>query len=152
VRETMLYRNLALRLDPDHPIYGLQPHGRSKHPILHTRIEEMAAYHIDKMRTVQPRGPYFIGGMCAGGVIAYEIARRLQSQSETVGMVALIDAADVVAEEIPWRFANQRLRSFSTVVDQSDGLSVLQRAVVIVGKATKKSEEFLHLRGPEARR
>ena len=140
--ETMLYRNLALRLDPDHPIYGLQPHSHSKHPILHTRIEEMAAYHIDKMRTVQPQGPYFIGGMCAGGVIAYEIARQLQSQSETVGMVALIDAADVVAEEIPWRFANQRLRSFSTVVDQSDGLSVLQRAVVIVGKATKKAKNF----------
>ena len=140
--ETMLYRNLALRLDPDHPIYGLQPHSHSKHPILHTRIEEMAAYHIDKMRTVQPQGPYFIGGMCAGGVIAYEIARQLQSQSETVGMVALIDAADVVAEEIPWRFANQRLRSFSTVVDQSDGLSVLQRTVVIVGKATKKAKNF----------
>ena len=140
--ETMLYRNLALRLDPDHPIYGLQPHSHSKHPILHTRIEEMAAYHIEKMRTVQPQGPYFIGGMCAGGVIAYEIARQLQSQSETVGMVALIDAADVVAEEIPWRFANQRLRSFSTVVDQSDGLSVLQRAVVIVGKATKKAKSF----------
>ena len=140
--ETMLYRNLALRLDPDHPIYGLQPHSHSKHPILHTRIEEMAAYHIDKMHTVQPQGPYFIGGMCAGGVIAYEIARQLQSQSETVGMVALIDAADVVAEEIPWRFANQRLRSFSTVVDQSDGLSVLQRTVVIVGKATKKAKSF----------
>ncbi|MGZ3413543.1 MAG: HAD-IIIC family phosphatase [Isosphaeraceae bacterium] len=140
--ETMLYRNLALRLDPDHPIYGLQPHSHSKHPILHTRIEEMAAYHIEKMRTVQPQGPYFIGGMCAGGVIAYAIARQLQSQSETVGMVALIDAADVVAEEIPWRFANQRLRSFSTVVDQSDGLSVLQRAVVIVGKATKKAKNF----------
>ena len=140
--ETMLYRNLALRLDPDHPIYGLQPHSHSKHPILHTRIEEMAAYHIDKMHTVQPQGPYFIGGMCAGGVIAYEIARQLQSQSETVGMVALIDAADVVAEEVPWRFANQRLRSFSTVVDQSDGLSVLQRAVVIVGKATKKAKSF----------
>ena len=140
--ETMLYRNLALRLDPDHPIYGLQPHSHSKHPILHTRIEEMAAYHVDKMRTVQPRGPYFIGGMCAGGVIAYEIARRLQSQGETVGMVALIDAADVVAEEIPWRFANQRLRSFSTVLDQSDGLSVLQRAVVIAGKVTKKAKNF----------
>ena len=140
--ETMLYRNLALRLDPDHPIYGLQPHSHSKHPILHTRIEEMAAYHVDKMRTVQPRGPYFIGGMCAGGVIAYAIARRLQSQGETVGMVALIDAADVVAEEIPWRFANQRLRSFSTVLDQSDGLSVLQRAVAIAGKITKKAKNF----------
>ncbi len=136
--ETMLYRNLALRLDSDHPVYGLQPHGHSRHPILHTRIEEMAAYHVEKMRSVQPQGPYLIGGMCAGGVIAYEIARRLQSQGDTVGMVALIDAADVMAEEIPWRFANQRLRSFSTVLGQGDDRSVLQRAVMIAGKATRK--------------
>ena len=101
--ETMLYRNLALRLDPDHPVYGLQPHADSRHPLLHTRIEEMAAHHIEKMRTVQPHGPYIIGGMCAGGVIAYEIARQLQSHGETIGMVALIDAADVLAEEAPWR-------------------------------------------------
>src|SRR5208337_4213467 len=78
--ETMLYRNLALRLDSDHSVYGLQPHGRRKHPILHTRIGDMAAHHIERMRLVQPQGPYFVGGMCAGGVIAYEIARQLQSQ------------------------------------------------------------------------
>jgi FkbH-like protein len=140
--ETMLYRNLALRLDPDHPVYGLQPHGQSKHPILHTRIEEMAAYHVEKMRSVQPQGPYLIGGMCAGGVIAYEIARQLQRRGETVGMVALIDAADVLAEEIPWRFANQRLRSFSTVLDQGDGQNVLERAVIIAGKAAKKAKNL----------
>ena len=140
--ETMLYRNLALRLDPDHPIYGLQPHGHSKYPILHTRIEQMAAYHVDKMRKVQPHGPYFVGGMCAGGVIAYEIARRLQSQRETVGMVALIDAADVGAEEIHWRFANQRLHSFSTVLDQTDGLNALERVLMIAGKATKKAKNL----------
>jgi len=140
--ETMLYRNLALRLDPDQPIYGLQPYSHFKHPMLHTRIEEMAAHHVDKMRSVQPQGPYFIGGMCAGGVIAYEIARRLQSQGDIVGMVALIDSADVLAEEIPWRFANQRLRRFSTVLDQGDGQSVLKRAVVIAGTATKKAKNL----------
>ena len=72
--ETMLYRNLALRLDPAQSVYGLQPYSHKNHPILHTRIAEMAAYHIGKMRTVQPHGPYLVGGMCAGGVIAFEIA------------------------------------------------------------------------------
>ena len=140
--ETMLYRNLALRLDPDHAVYGLQPYGRSRQPILHTRIEEMAAYHVEKMRTVQPQGPYFLGGMCAGGVIAYEIARQLQGLGETVGMVALIDAADVLAEEIPHRLASQRLRSFSKVLDPGDGKSALRRALAIVGKASKKARNL----------
>ena len=52
----------------------------------HTRIAEMAAYHIDKMRSVQPRGPYLVGGMCAGGVIAFEIARQLQTPRGTGGL------------------------------------------------------------------
>ena len=75
----MLYRNLALRLKADHAVYGLQPHSRPDVPMAHTRIAEMAAYHIGKMRSVQPRGPYLVGGMCAGGVIAFEIALQLQS-------------------------------------------------------------------------
>ena len=62
--ETMLYRNLALRLNADHAVYGLQPCSRPDVPMAHTRVAEMAAYHIDKMRSVQPRGPYLVGG-CA---------------------------------------------------------------------------------------
>ena len=77
--ETMLYRNLALRLKSDHAVYGLQPYSRLDVPLAHIRVAEMAAYHIDKMRSVQPQGPYLIGGMCAGGVIAFEIALQLQS-------------------------------------------------------------------------
>jgi thioesterase domain-containing protein len=80
--------------------------------------------------------------MCAGGVIAYEIARQLQSQGEVIGMVALIDAADVQAEEIPWRFAQQRLRSFSTVLDQGPEKSVLQRCATIAGKAAQKAKSL----------
>ena len=76
----MLYRNLALRLDLDHSVYGLQPYSRENHPILHTRIAEMAAYHIGKMRTVQPR-PLSPGRHVAGGVIAFEIARQLKSRA-----------------------------------------------------------------------
>ena len=83
--------------------------------MIHTRIAEMAAYHIDRIRSVQPHGPYLVGGMCAGGVIAFEIARQLQSQGEKVAVVALIDAADAAATPRAWRFASQRIRSFSTV-------------------------------------
>ena len=112
--ETMLYRNLAVLLKKDHAVYGLQPDSRQNIPLAQARISEMAAYHIDKIRSVQPQGPYLVGGMCAGGVIAYEIARQLQSRGETVAMVALLDAADVAAPLKAWRFASQRIHSFST--------------------------------------
>ena len=113
--ETMLYRNLALLLKPEHTIFGLQPLSRERVPIAHTRITDMAAYYIDRIRSVQPSGPYLLGGMCAGGVIAFEVARQLQSQGEKVAMVALIDAADVAAPLKTWKVASQRIRSFSSV-------------------------------------
>ena len=142
--ETMLYRNLALRLDLDHSVYGLQPYSRENHPILHTRISEMAAYHIGKMQTVQPHGPYLVGGMCAGGVIAFEIARQLQEQGEPVAMVALIDAADVAASLKPWRFVGQRFRSFSSGLaqEQRQRPSFPRRAMEIATKAFRKSRNL----------
>ncbi|MFP2929327.1 thioesterase domain-containing protein, partial [Pyxidicoccus sp. 3LG] len=44
------------------------------------------------LRTVQPSGPYFLGGWSLGGVIAYEMARQLRASGETVALLALIDS------------------------------------------------------------
>jgi FkbH-like protein len=140
--ETMLYRNLALRLEADRPVYGLQPWSRVNYPILHTRIEEMAAYHISKIQSVQPSGPYFLGGMCAGGVIAFEIALQLQCRGQEVAMVALIDAADVAATLKPLRFARGRLSSFRSGLEEEGQVSLAKRAVRIVGKATRKARNL----------
>ena len=140
--ETMLYRNLALLLKPDHAVFGLQPHSREHVPITHTRIDEMAAYHIDRIRSVQSRGPYLVGGMCAGGVIAFEIARQLQSQGEKVALVALIDAADVAATPKSWRFASQRIHSFSTVFRQNESVRFDRRVLMILTKAIRKTKNL----------
>ena len=99
-------------LKKDHAVYGLQPCSRHNVPLAQTRISEMAAHHIDKIRSIQPHGPYLLGGMCAGGVIAYEIARQLQCHGETVAMVALLDAADVSAPIKTWHFALTAHRKF----------------------------------------
>ncbi|HJW12147.1 MAG TPA: amino acid adenylation domain-containing protein, partial [Albitalea sp.] len=98
IGETLLYRSLAYCLDAGHAVYGLQPRSEDGYAMLHSRISEMAAYHVEKIRSVQPHGPYLLGGLCAGGVIAFEIARQLQARGETIAMVALLDAADAAAE------------------------------------------------------
>ena len=136
--ETMLYRNLALRLDPGHAVYGLQPYAAGGVPMAHTRIPEMAAYHIGKMRAVQARGPYLLGGMCAGGVIAYEMARQLAAAGEAVAMVALLDAADPSAPPRAWREAGGRLRRFGGVLREGGAGSPARRALAILGKAARK--------------
>src|SRR6185437_15171145 len=105
--DTLLYRYLALRLDGRHPIYGLHPHVLPGVPMAHTRIADIAAWYVARIRTVQPHGPYFLGGLCAGGVIAFEMALQLRAAGERVGLVALLDAADTQAELKPYLGARQ---------------------------------------------
>jgi FkbH-like protein len=136
--ETMLYRNLALLLKPDHAVFGLQPRCRENVPMAHTRITEMAVDYVDRIRSVQPEGPYLLGGMCAGGVIAFEVARQLQGQGEKVAMVALIDAADIEAPPKPWRFAQQRAQRFATVFHQEQPVPLGRRALTVLAKAVRK--------------
>ena len=137
--ETMLYRNLAFRIKGDHAIYGLRPIPDPMRPMAHTRIAEMAAHYIDKMRSVQPHGPYFVGGMCAGGVIAFEVALQLQAMGEKVGMVALIDAADVEARPKAWHFFGRRLQNFSSTMLQGRSARFDRRALSMVIGSIRKA-------------
>ena len=107
--ETLLYRGLALRLDPNRPIYGVEPLKNAAGGYAHTQIHEMAANYIERIQTVQPHGPYFLGGLCAGGVIAFEMARQLQDAGERVAFVGIIDAADVSASKRPFYITRARL-------------------------------------------
>jgi FkbH-like protein len=139
--ETMLYLNLARRLKPEHPVYGIQPYSQEGYSILHTRIAQMAAYYIEKIRTVQPSGPYLLGGMCAGGVLAFEIARQLQIQGQKVALVALIDAADVQAPQRIARVASQRLSRFSKALQLNQQL----RPSRLVYSLNKVKEKVINL-------
>lgn len=107
--EILLYRSLALRLDPGHAVYGLEPE-TSRGRYTHTRIVDMARAKVERIRSVQPNGPYLLAGLCAGGVIAFEIARQLQDAGERTLFVGLIDAADVAAKEKTLLTARSRVK------------------------------------------
>jgi Thioesterase domains of type I polyketide synthases or non-ribosomal peptide synthetases len=51
----------------------------------------MAATYIEEIRTIQPSGPYLLGGVSSGGLIAFEMAQQLVSQGQEVASLALID-------------------------------------------------------------
>ena len=140
--ETMLYRNLAMRMAPGHAVYGLSPYSLEGVPMAQTRIADMAAYQVGKVRSVQPRGPYLLAGMCAGGVIAYEMARQLQAQGERVALVGLLDAADPAAAPKTWRVAGQRLQRFGGVFREAGPASPVRRALSILGKVLKKARNL----------
>jgi amino acid adenylation domain-containing protein len=87
----LFYRDLALRLGLDQPVYGFQPQGLDGSKPYHTRIEEMAGHYIKEMRALQPEGPYYLGGSSSGGLIAFEMAQQLHAQGQQVAVLALFD-------------------------------------------------------------
>jgi len=84
---------LAQNLGADQPVYGLRLEDTTQFSSPY-RFEDIAAYHIESLRMAQPKGPYYLGGWCLAGVIAYEMARQLEAQGEEVVLVALFDAAN----------------------------------------------------------
>ncbi len=84
---------LAQNLGADQPVYGLRLEDTMQFPSPY-RFEDIAAYHIESLRMAQPSGPYYLGGWCLAGVLAYEMARQLKAQGEKVVLVALFDAAN----------------------------------------------------------
>jgi phthiocerol/phenolphthiocerol synthesis type-I polyketide synthase E len=97
----LVYRDLARRLGSDQPFYGLQAPGLdgSRPPL--TSIEDMAALYAKEIRKVQPHGPYFLGGYCMGGTVAFEVAQQIQAQGERVALLALFDTMDWSKIPIP---------------------------------------------------
>ncbi|WP_233583204.1 non-ribosomal peptide synthetase [Corallococcus sp. CA053C] len=97
----LAYAELAKQLGPDQPFYGLQSQGLDGTlPPLDT-VEAMAALYVTALRTVQPTGPYRLGGWSMGGVVAFEMARQLQAGGDTVELVALIDPSPATDDRVP---------------------------------------------------
>ncbi len=136
--ETLLYANLAGRMPESLAVYGLEPLGTDRCPILHTRIPEMAKYFARLVRDVQPEGPYFLGGMCAGGTIAFETALQLEAQGQSVGLVALLDSADPEARPRAGLATARRWSSFRQPVAGEGRLTArLRRRVLTIVRKVK---------------
>ena len=54
--------------------------------------EDIAAHYITEIKKVQPSGPYLLGGRCFGTYVAFEMARQLVAQGETVALLAMLTA------------------------------------------------------------
>jgi amino acid adenylation domain-containing protein len=88
----LCYVELASYLDLEQPFYGLQAPGLDGEQEPYTRVEDMANHYIEAIRTVQPQGPYLLGGWSMGGVVAFEMAQQLQKQGHQVALLALLDS------------------------------------------------------------
>jgi thioesterase domain-containing protein len=87
--DVFCYVALARHMDPDQPLYGVQPPGVDGSEPLRS-VERLAAYEVEQIRRLRPEGPYLLAGYCAGGTVAFEVARQLSEQGQRVALLALL--------------------------------------------------------------
>jgi thioesterase domain-containing protein len=86
------YRDMIEALPGDQPVYGLR--ASDVNEAYPETVEELAEQYLLEIQEVQERGPYQICGLSFGGLVAFEIARRLAEKGEDVGFVALFDTGN----------------------------------------------------------
>lgn len=86
------YRDMIATLPDDQPIYGLRASDvNESYP---ETVEELAEQYLHEIQKVQACGPYQICGLSFGGLVAFEIARRLAERGERIGLIALFDTGN----------------------------------------------------------
>ena len=133
----LCYRALAQRLGQQQPFYALQARGLDDEQEPRATVAAMAADYLAAVRTVQPDGPYLLGGWSMGGLIAFEMAKQLQAQGEEVQLLALIDTKALEAEEISGE--ESLLASFALHL----GLSLEQLRMAVDAVAEAQPEDYL---------
>jgi amino acid adenylation domain-containing protein len=87
----LTYYALAEAMGTDRPFYGVQSRGLDGQQALSTSIEQMAVDYLQEIKSIQPEGPYYLGGHSFGGFVAYEMALQLEKKGEQVAVLALLD-------------------------------------------------------------
>jgi len=109
------YTSLVRCLGRDRDVLGIRYMGIGRLPAPHT-IERIASECVARLRRHVPKGPYALGGWCASGIVALEMARQLEEDGERVAFVALFDARDIFLPPMnqfrrmlvrSWRFAQK---------------------------------------------
>jgi amino acid adenylation domain-containing protein len=111
------YTNLSHHLGNDQPVYALKSRGMDGAEEFGT-IEEMASHYLADIRRVQPHGPYYLGGYCFGGNVAFEMAQQLKANGEEVAFVGLINSNPPNGSyaEVRWTPAYS-LKFFKNLID-----------------------------------
>nr|WP_083263182.1 amino acid adenylation domain-containing protein [Desertifilum tharense] len=71
--------------------YGLQAFGLDGKSEPLNRIEAIASSYIQAIQTIQPNGPYYLGGWSFGGLVAYEMAQQLTQAGQEIALLAILD-------------------------------------------------------------
>jgi thioesterase domain-containing protein len=86
------YAGLLRYLPKEYPVYGLQAGGLSEELApFPADLDDMVTAHLERIRDIQPSGPYHLLGWSFGGKLAHRLAARLRREGERVALLAVVD-------------------------------------------------------------
>jgi thioesterase domain-containing protein len=106
------YVPLARHLGRSRPVWAVPSPGLDGGRPPLRRVEALAAAHLEALRTVRPHGPYLLGGWSFGGLVAWEMRRRLRDVGEEVPLLTLVDSWPA-GIELPGNGAESPLAAFT---------------------------------------
>ena len=130
-----VYGALATALDREQPVYGLRAPGSRDNEAMLASVERIAAAFAAQMRSVQPDGPYYLGGECIGGVVAFETARQLVAAGHEVGVLVLLESRP------PCDLAERRIRGITA---RRTRAWVTRTAAILVRGAMRQLSKLAH--------
>ncbi|KAL1650009.1 putative NRPS-like protein biosynthetic cluster [Diplodia intermedia] len=80
-----------LKYIPDRPVFALRVRGFHKNETPFETLDEMLDVYMDGIKRHQPKGPYSLLGLCFGGMLAFELGKRLEAAGEQVTFCGGID-------------------------------------------------------------
>lgn len=157
--DLLFYRDLVRHLGPRQPVFGFQPPSNGGIVKPFARLDEMAAFYVQLLRTVQPVGPYSLMGFSYGGKVALEMAQQIYAGGDLVNLLAIIDTGPTrwtsllaggafpavtrfIANLPPW-FVDDLLRSQRKTL-RSRVLSLFRR----IGRRARDSFRYTSRQGP----
>jgi phthiocerol/phenolphthiocerol synthesis type-I polyketide synthase D len=136
---------MAAHLRANQSVYGLRPVNLDVADV-NLSAERLAASHLQKILTVQARGPYQLIGYSFGGLVAFEMATLLANRGEDVGFLGLVDTLHPLflrdlspAEMLRFRktFLGDRIKKYARNLFQGRIQSVSADASRFIGKKVR---------------
>ncbi|SFW64755.1 non-ribosomal peptide synthase domain TIGR01720 [Burkholderia sp. NFACC33-1] len=87
------FHPLANHLTEAHAVHGLEALGLDGSCLPLTRVEDIAARHIECIWPLVGAGPYYLAGHSFGAQVALEMSRQLVAKGAVVELLAILDAS-----------------------------------------------------------
>lgn len=123
----LFYQGLAKYMNPERPVYAIQPMGIDGEEEMHADIPEMASHYISEIQKIQPHGPYHLIGTCFGNAVGVEIAHQLKEKGEELAVLYVIDSAPAYLEPPSPNGERKPISRMAAMLKKGDWKGILKK-------------------------